>query len=78
MRTLFVFALLIASYFIATSLADHVVYRPVYYYPADDDFDGIDGRYDPQVNPNYNFDTEGSGVALTISFATLLFTALLM
>ena len=59
---------------------DDVVHRPVYYYPVDDDFDGIDGLYRPQINQDFNFlDTVSAASSVKYcSFVLVVATAFLM
>ena len=53
MRLSIVLCLVVIAALVALVVADHDenVYRPVYYYPVDDDFDGVEGVKDPFVLP---------------------------
>ena len=79
MRLFLLFAILVAILFVYEASANHgqgQVLRPVYYYPVDDDFDGIQGVYEPQFNEEI-LATESSGCMLAGSIATILVACLL-
>lgn len=53
-----------------------LVYRPVYYYPVDDDFDGINGQYHPNLNPE-ELESYSSASMLAGSFVAVVIASLL-
>lgn len=77
MKLAFVCAICVALFLMFASVAqahgDHPVssprFRPVYYYPVDDDFDNIEGENKPNIV--VDFQSVNSGAALACSFVLL-------